>query len=84
MASWNLESVGTKGLGGGGGYICGKVARSWIQKKKTDQRANYDGVGIFQDPLMDSVYGQCTSSTRAGVPRPEGIEELLKPTDLEL
>ena len=63
--------MGTKGLGGGGGYICGKVARSWLQKKKTTDNANYDGVGIFKDPLLDSVYGQCTSSTRAAVPRPE-------------
>jgi len=71
MAAWNLESVGTKGLGGGGGLICGKVARAWINKKKQNDRAAYDGVGIFKDPMMDAVYGQRTSSTRAGVPRPD-------------
>lgn len=27
MATWNLESVGTKGLGGGGGYLCARAAR---------------------------------------------------------
>ena len=64
MATWNLESVGTKGYGGGGSYLCARAAKAILKSKQQRAEENYDGIGVFKDPLMDSVYGQCSSTTR--------------------
>jgi len=64
MATWNLESVGTKGYGGGGSYFCARAAKAILKRKEERDEENYDGIGVFKDPLLDSVYGQCSSTTR--------------------
>ena len=71
MSSWTLESVGTKGYGGGGSYLCARAAKSFLKRKKEADAENYDGVGVFRDPLLDSVYGQCSSTTRPSTTRPQ-------------
>lgn len=87
MASWNLESVGTKGYGGGGSYFCARAAKSFLKRKEEADAENYDGVGVFRDPLMDSVYGQCSSTTRpqrqSAQDDQHSVSHLLKPTELE-
>ena len=92
MSSWTLESVGTKGYGGGGSYLCARAAKSFLKRKKEADAENYDGVGVFRDPLLDSVYGQCSSTTRPSTTRPQrqsaqddpySVSDLLKPTELE-
>ena len=86
MATWNLESVGTKGYGGGGSYFCARAAKAILKRKEERDEENYDGIGVFKDPLLDSVYGQCSSTTRplrhtmqddAG-----DVADLLKPTGI--
>eukprot|EP00291_Cryptomonas_curvata_P008132 CAMPEP_0172187852 /NCGR_PEP_ID=MMETSP1050-20130122/21580_1 /TAXON_ID=233186 /ORGANISM="Cryptomonas curvata, Strain CCAP979/52" /LENGTH=241 /DNA_ID=CAMNT_0012862245 /DNA_START=201 /DNA_END=922 /DNA_ORIENTATION=+ len=86
MATWNLESVGTKGYGGGGSYFCARAARAFLkQREEHDSDLLKDGSGIFKDPLMDTVYGQCTSSTRAAALAADAaqIQELGRMNELE-
>ena len=84
MATWNLESVGTKGYGGGGSYFCARAAKAILKRKEERDEENYDGIGVFKDPLLDSVYGQCSSTTRPMRPGiqddPQEIADFLKPT----
>eukprot|EP00960_Hanusia_phi_P072013 767687-Hanusia_phi.AAC.1 len=100
MATWNLESVGTKGYGGGGNYFCARAAKAFLKKKGEKEAENYDGplppfmlmlasdelegVGVFKDPLYDTVYGQCTSSTRpVKTDSKDSVSSLFQPTELE-
>jgi hypothetical protein len=84
MATWNLESVGTKGYGGGGSYFCARAAKAILKRKEERDEENYDGIGVFKDPLLDSVYGQCSSTTRplrqSMQDDPHDVADLLKPT----
>ena len=86
MATWNLESVGTKGYGGGGSYFCARAAKAILKRKEERDEENYDGIGVFKDPLLDSVYGQCSSTTRPMRQNiqddPNDVADLLKPTGL--
>lgn len=83
MATWNLESVGTKGYGGGGSYFCARAAKAILKRKDERDAENYDGIGVFKDPLLDSVYGQCSSTTRPMRPGvqddPNDVADLFKP-----
>ncbi|EKX33809.1 hypothetical protein GUITHDRAFT_119980 [Guillardia theta CCMP2712] len=84
MATWNLESVGTKGYGGGGNYFCARAAKAFLKKQGEKEAENYDGVGVFKDPLYDTVYGQCTSSTRpVKLDNKDAVSSLFQPTELE-
>jgi len=82
MATWNLESVGAKGYGGGGSYFCARAAKAIIKKKKENRDSQIDKTSIFTDPLFDTVYGQCSSGARREGMK-DDIAELVQPTELE-
>ena len=55
-----------------------------MKRKEERDEENYDGIGVFKDPLLDSVYGQCSSTTRplrhSMQDDANDVADLLKPT----